>query len=567
MFVRAKRSVQNGRTYEYLQIVESFRDGGRVRQKIIATLGRLDELKESGKLEGLMTSIAQFSSKGAVIGEHKKGALVEHGTKKIGPGMLFQRLWAETGIKECLQSQLKDRRYRFDVEGAIFLTVMHRLMDSGSDRAAEKWRWDYALPKSIEELDLHQFYRAMAWLGEELPAEEQEGRTPFAPRYVKDLIEEKMFAMRRDLFTEVAIIFFDTTSIYFEGKGGQTLGRRGKSKDHRPDLPQMVVGLVIDGEGRPLCCELWPGNTTDVKTLIPIVDRLRKKFRVVDICVVADRGMISKETISKMEARDLGYILGARMRKQNEVKYEVLGRGGRYREVIPPRKNSKDPSPLKVKEVCVEDRRYVVCHNDEQARKDAADREKIIAALKEQLKQGDKSLVGNKGYRRFIKTPGDGFEIDWDKVKKEARYDGKWVLRTNTDMSTEDVARTYKMLLMVEQLFRTVKSILDTRPIWHKWDETIRGHVFCSFLALVMMRELQERMDAKGHVDAEWDDVLRDLDNINETLVESSDGKRFLIRSEAKGWCGKTFQAVGVALPPTLRQVEKKNGAGLRGET
>ncbi|MHC4121770.1 MAG: IS1634 family transposase [Planctomycetota bacterium] len=554
MFIRKKSTG----SHTYLQIVEAVRQDGKVRQRVISTLGRLDHLQESGKLDGLLASGAKFAKHLSVIGDHKKGKLAEHGTKKIGPSMIFERLWKETGIRRCVQSQLENRRFQFDVEGAVFLTVMHRLMDSGSDRAAEKWRHNYKIPKRIEELDLHQLYRAMAWLGEKLPDEEQVGRTPFAPRCVKDLIEEEMFAVRRDLFTEVAIIFFDTTSIYFEGKGGQTLGKRGKSKDRRPDLPQMVVGLVIDGEGRPLCCELWPGNTTDVKTLIPIVDRLRNRFRVVDICVVADRGMISKTTLKELEERDLGYILGARMRKQNEVKYEVLGRGGRYKEVVPPRNKAKDPSPLKVKEVSVDDRRYVVCYNEEQARKDAADREAIIAALKEQLKRGDKSFVGNKGYRKFIKTPTDGFEIDWDKVKKEARYDGKWVLRTNTDMSTEDVARTYKMLLMVEQLFRTVKSILDTRPIWHKWDETIRGHVFCSFLALVMMRELQERMDAKGHVEAEWNDVLNDLDSVNETLVEASDGKHFVIRSEAKGWCGKTFQAVGVALPPTLRHVNLK---------
>jgi len=562
MFIRKKVVGPN----IYLQIVEGIRENNKVRQRVIATLGRLDQLQESGQLEGLLASGAKFTQSMSIIGEHKKGALTEHGTKKIGPPMVFERLWKQTGIEECLEKLLSGRRFQFDVQGAIFLTVMHRLMDPGSDRAAEKWKRDYALPRSVKQLDLHQLYRAMAWLGDELPAEQQEGRTPFSPRCVKDLIEEEMFFMRRDLFTEVAIIFFDTTTLYFEGKGGQKLGRRGNNKDGRPDAPQMVVGLVIDGEGRPLCCEMWPGNTTDVKTLVPIVDRLRKKFRVMDICVVADRGMISKETVAAIEARDLGYILGARMRKDKEVRDTVLGRSGRYQEVVPARKQSKDPSPLKVKEVIVDDRRYVVCHNDEQARKDAADRVAIINGLERQLKQGDRSLVGNKGYRKYVKSVGERFDIDWDKAKQEARYDGKWVLRTNTDMSTEDVARTYKMLWMVEQIFRTVKSILDTRPIWHKWDETIRGHVFCSFLALVMMRELQERMDAKGHVDAEWADVLRDLDNIDETLVESSDGKRFLIRSEAKGWCGKTFQAVGVALPPTLRQVElkaQKRSAGL----
>jgi hypothetical protein len=553
---------KNSKGHTYIQIVEAYRESGRVKQRIVATVGRLDELENSGKLASLLASGAKLSKDVAVIGEHKNGMVKTVASRRIGSSMVFGRLWKELGIGECIGELTSERRFKFDVEAAIFLTVLHRLIAPGSDRAAEQWRQDYALPKGVMDLDLHQLYRAMAWLGEALPEEEQKGRTPFAPRCVKDEVEERLFAKRRDLFTELAIIFFDTTSIYFEGAGGQTLGRRGNSKDHRPDLPQMVVGLVLDGDGRPLCCELWPGNTTDVKTLIPIVDRLRTRFRVVDICVVADRGMISKETLSELESRDLGYILGARMRRQKEVKYEVLERGGRYREVVPTRKKSKDPSPLKVKEVCVDDRRYVVCFNEEQARKDAADREAILAALKEQIEKGDKSFVGNKGYRKYIKAPKDGFEINWDKAKEEERYDGKWVLRTNTDMSTEDVARTYKMLWMVESLFRTVKSLLSTRPIYHKWDETIRGHVFCSFLALLMMRELQERMDDKGWMDAEWDNVLRDLDTLSETEVESSDGKRFLIRSEAKGWCGKAFQSVGVAMPPSLRNVAKSNPNG-----
>lgn len=551
MFFRTKR---NGpRTY--LQIVESFRENGAIKQRVVATLGRFEELQSSGHLESLIASGARFCEKIAVIGEHKKGALAEHGTKKIGPAMIFERLWKETGIKESLEKHLDERKFQFDVEGAILLTVMHRLMNPGSDRAAEKWKENYALPEGIENLELHQLYRAMAWLGEELPAEEQEGRTPFAPRCVKDLVEEEMFFARRELFTEIAIVFFDTTTLYFEGKGGQTLGRRGNNKDHRPEAPQMVVGLVLDGDGRPLCCELWPGNTTDVKTLVPIVDRLKKKFRAATICVVADRGMISKETVAAIEERKLGYILGARMRKDKEVRDQVLSRGGRYREVVPARKKAKDQSPLKVKEVLIDGRRYVVCHNDEQERKDAADRAAIIAGLEQQLKQGDKSLVGNKGFRKYVKTAGERFDIDWDKVKSESRYDGKWVLRTNLDDPTEDIARTYKMLWMVESLFRSVKSLLETRPIFHKWDETIRGHVFCSFLALVLMRELQERMGEKGHTEAEWADVLRDLDSVEETLVESTDGKRFLIRSEAKGWCGKIFQSVGVALPATLRRI------------
>ncbi len=241
-----------------------------------------------------------------------------------------------------------------------------------------------------------------------------------------------MFQRRRELFTGLDLVFFDTTSIYFEGEGGDTLGQRGHSKDHRPDLYQMVVGAVLDGEGRPVCCELWPGNTTDVKTLVPIVERLEEAAPAseADLASMADRGMISQETLTEWETPERGwqYILGARMRAQTEVRDEVLARAGRYHVVHPPRSQRKDPSPLKVKEVWVDERRYVVCLNEDEARKDAADREAIVTALREQLRRGDKSLIGNRGYRRYVGETGqDRFRIDEAKIAAEARYDGKWV--------------------------------------------------------------------------------------------------------------------------------------------
>ena len=241
-------------------------------------------------------------------------------------------------------------------------------------------------------------------VGRELPKEQQKGRTPFAPRCVKDRVEEALFAHRRDLFSDLQLVFFDTTSIYFEGAGGESLGQRGYSKDHRPDLKQMIVGTVLDGQGRPICCELWPGNTTDVKTLIPVVDRLRSRFAISRVCIVADRGMISKETLDELEKKERGwlYILGARMRTQSEVRDEVISRAGRYRVVHSKSDDSEAPSPLDVKEVWVEGHRYVVCRNPDEARKDAADREAIVAALKKQLRSGANSLVGNRGYRRYL---------------------------------------------------------------------------------------------------------------------------------------------------------------------
>jgi transposase len=332
------------------------------------------------------------------------------------------------------------------------------------------------------------------------------------------------------------------------------------------------VGVVLSGEGRPVCSEMWPGNTTDVKTLLPVVTRLRRRFGITNVCVVSDRGMISRETIAQLEDKHPGlkYILGARMRADHEVRDTVLGWPGSYHEVHGAREHSKAPSPLKVKDIHFtgedgRDRRYVVCHNSEQAAKDRKDREAIVAALEDQLKRGDKSLVGNKGYRKYIRSEGKSFSVDREKVKDEQRLDGKWVLRTNWwEASAAEVALHYKELWMVEAIFRTMKSVLETRPIYHKCDATIRGHVFCSFLALLLRKELQERLAARG-LELEWADVLSDLEALAVTTLRAGAAVCEL-RSMPRGVAGKVVQAVGVALGPSLRFLDDEEAAVWEGE-
>jgi transposase len=550
MFFRVK-SVGS---YQYLQIVHSVRQGEKVRQQVFGTLGRLDELKASGRLEALIRSGLRHCENFAVIDAHAAGETQAVTVLRIGPDLVFGRLWKECGIQEVIQSLLETRRYDFDVERAVYLTVLHRLFASGSDRAAERWREDYLIP-GTEALDLHHLYRAMAFLGDGIESKGQ--KTLGTPRCLKDLIEEELFERRRDLFTEVDLVFFDTTSLYFEGRGGESIGKRGHSKDHRPDLYQMVVGMALDVEGRPICCEMWPGNTADVKTLIPVVKRMRERFRLREITVVADRGMVSQATLEAFEKSDppVRYILGVRMRRQKEVNTSVLGSRARWFESVPERRNAKDPAPLKVKEVWVKERRYIVCLNEEERRKDARDREAIVAHLTEQLRSGDKSLVGNKGYRRYLKVEGSGhFVIDEKQVKAEERYDGIWVLRTNTVHNTETVAHVYKALWTVEDIIRTSKSILETRPIYHKRDATIRGHVFCSFLALLLKQELESRMKRTG-LEWEWKEVIRGLDALQQ--VEANfQGRRFLFRSQLTAHASQAVRATGVAIPPTLQQLQ-----------
>jgi transposase len=544
MFARVKKSGNN----QYLQIVENRRDKGKVVQRVLTTLGRLDQMTEKGEVEALVRSLSRFSEKTLLILSEK--SKVSASAKKIGPVLIFERLWKELGIGSIVSSLVAERKFGFSVERALFLTVLHRLFVSGSDRGCEKWRRNYRID-GAEDIALHQLYRAMAFLGEEIS--DQKDRT-HAPRCTKDIIEEQMFDRRKNLFTDLDFVFLDTTALYFEGEGGKTIGRRGHSKDHRPDLNQMVVGALLDDRGKPIACEMWPGNTADVTSTIPVVTRLKKRFGANRFCIVADRGMISKDTMLALEEAELSYILGVRMRLVQEVRTEVLADVTPYEEVYPEGVHSKEPSPLKVKEVIVNGTRYIVCKNERQVRRDEADRNIIVESLKEKIAKAPASLISNKGYRGFLTITNKSVMLDEEKIKADAKYDGIWVLTTNTKLKAREVALKYKELWMVEHTFRDMKSVIDTRPIYHKRDETIRGHVFCSFLALAMKKELDDRLVSQG-LQFEWADIKQDLKALQEVLLEEN-GSTLAVRTECQGSCGKVFTATGVAVPPTIRVVQ-----------
>src|SRR5262249_25534682 len=414
-----------------------------------------------------------------------------------------------------------------------FARVLHRLLGSGSERSCEKWMADYRIA-GIEELQLHPFYRAMAWLGEEIaPA----GTDALAPRCIKDLIEERLFERRRDLFSDLSLVFMDTTSLSFYGAGGESLGAYGHSKDHRADLKQMILAVVIDGEGRPICTEMLPGNTADATVLLPVVDRLRERFHIGRVCVVADRGMISAATITALEERKLEYILGARERSSAVVRRLVLEDEQPLTPLLVDR--ARGETQLFVKEVKLGAARSILC-NEVEAERERTERQAIVAGLSKQLARGDKALIGNPAYRRYLRRtpsgdgkPGPAFEIDPGKLAEEARFDGVFVLRTNARVTPLQAVLRYRDLLPVEELFRPAKAILRTRPIYHSSDAAIRGHVFCSFLALMLQKELADLCHGHGLV-IEWADLLRDLDRLQEATIEK-DGTAITARTAVAG--------------------------------
>jgi hypothetical protein len=517
MYPRTK--TVDGRTY--LQIVESYREGKKTRQRVIATLGRLDKLTEKGEVDNLVVRLGRYTDKVSVLSEYEKGNLSAGSVISIGPDLIMGRLWEELGIGRAIESLLNGSRYSFPLERAIYLATLARLFFPGSDRRAKRISRDYRVT-GAEEIELHHLYRAMAWLGG-----------------AREGIEERIFDYGRDLFTSLSLVFFDTTSIYFEGAGGEETGRRGYSKDRRPDEAQMVVGVVTDEKGRPISCPMWPGNMTDSATIVPVATSLKKRFGVGEMVIVADRGMIGKKNIESLSSLGFSHILGVKMRLERKAMADVLSRGGRFSQVS---------DNLRVKEVRSAGKRYIVCLNPEEQKKDRLQREAMVSDLKEKLKRGASQLVGNTGYRRFLKVTKAGVRLDEEKIKADERFDGLFVLTTDTDLPAAEVAKRYKELWMVERVFREAKDTLSTRPVFHQKDASIMGHVFVSFLALLIMHELKMRTD-NGF---EWDEMRQDLCALYEVEVESN-GKTYFLRSKLRGVCGKVFNAVGVAIPPSAK--------------
>jgi hypothetical protein len=535
MFFRAKKGGSKEHPHQYLQIVESYRDGQSVRQRVIATLGRLDYLKANGDIDSLTQSLARFSETLRVISASRAPEIQSCRARSWGPALVFGRLWEEQGLPELLGQLAAGRRFQFDVERVSFALSLQRLCEPGSDLQGSEWVKTVEAP-GFEAIALHQMYRTVGWL--------------FENRYE---LERELFFRDRDLFNqELDLVFLDTTSTRVYRSGETEYTKRGYSRDHRPDLPQLVLCVAVDRRGWPISWEVFPGNTADTKAFGRTVAKFRERFQIGRVSIVADRGMIGKETLKLLtedERSPYDFILGCRMRKVTEVREEVLSRAGRYQEVSP---------NLKVKEVVVEGRRYVVCKNDEEAKKDAAARAAIVARLREKLGAGQaKSLVGNLGYRRFLQGAKGSWLIDEAAVKNDERFDGVFVLRTNLDLAAAEVATTYKGLWRVERTFREEKSTLEVRPLFHHQDDTRIGHIVASFLALRLEVDLQRKLEEKG-IDAPWPDLMRDLTEFRAVRMDL-DGVPYLIRTDLEGHAYDAFRSAGVRVPPRVTPLRERN--------
>ncbi len=505
MFVRtATRRNKDGSAVRYVQLVQNEWDPATKssRMRVVHSFGREDQLDRAA-VERLAGSLGRLLGPGQQTG----GAAPElayAGSVVFGGTYLLDQLWQRLGIGQVMAATLDRTRRDATTERVLFALVANRALEPSSKLAAAHWAGRKAhidrLPATTDDA----CYRAMDWLHQ-----------------VRGPLEKQVFSqVAAALNLEVDLLFFDTTSTYFEvdgedepvprdkdgspvpgsGDSSEAAGQKamggfrvfGKSKDHRDDLPQIVIGMAVTRGGIPVRVWCWPGNTADSALIRQVKDDLRE-WTLSKIVWVADRGFASKANRRYLRRGDHHYIIGEKLRSGSAEAAAALSRQGRYQEVT---------ANLRVKEVKIaEDERFVICHNPEGAERDAATRARLLAQLKEMIDGTDtltatrraelRGVISTKpGLNRYLRvTPGGLLRIDARVVKAEENLDGKYLLRSSDPgLPAADIAAGYKQLLEVERGWRDMKQVIDLRPVYHRLEQRIRAHVILCWLALLLIR-------------------------------------------------------------------------------
>jgi len=516
---------RDGSVRRYLQIVESVRMAGRPRQRVVATLGRVDELA-SGGLDRLIHSLAQFAPQLQVI--DALSAIAADAGRAWGLVLVARALWERLGVGPRLRQLVQRAGHTVPWDEAIFAMVVNRLADPQSKRGMLAWLPTVWEPRWAD-LELHHLYRGLDLLAAVGPE-----------------LERVLFGGYRDLFhLELDLVFFDTTSTYFVGHPQTPLAQRGYSKDHRPDRQQLLLGLLMTRDGLPVGHWVFPGATVDHQAMARALADHKQRWPITRLIVVGDRGMVTPHLVEWLEAARWEYILGQPLRRRRVVD-PVLRWRGRYHWLRRPDGSrllglKEAPGPGGT--------RLILAYNPERAAEDAALRDALREQLAAALDHGAvRSLL--KGYRRYVITEGTPLRINEQAFRADARYDGKFVLRTNTSLPRAEVVAAYKQAWQIERAFRTLKSHLDLRPMFHWTDARIQGHVTVCVLALVLEYTFQRLLrDAGGPASTRL--VLADLERVQAVPLTVGD-HQYLCRTPLVGQSATAFRVAGVPIPPSI---------------
>ena len=544
MYVRrTQRKRSDGSVVGYLQLAHNRRVGGQTVAEVLVNLGREDQLDLEGlrRLAGSITRYLDGEDADPVASGCSADGLRVVSSKTYGTVWLLDQLWVRLGVAAALGGVLGARRFTMDVERVLFALVCNRAVAPSSKLAASEWASEDAAIPGLALMDEDQAYRAIDLLVEADAC---------------GAVQEAVFFAAADLLNlEVDLLFFDTTSTYFERDAADEAGEDdsvglrayGHSKDHRSDLPQVVIGLAVTREGIPVRVWCWPGNTNDMSVIAEVKDDLRG-WRLGRLITVVDRGFSSDANLAYLTRSGGHWIAGERMRDGAKDAQEALSRQGRYQTV---RDN------LRVKDVRIgadeeTAKRFIVCHNPAEAERQKTLRDQTIRRLQAELarlaeerarlvatatkktpagerartrlaeahSRAESALRDHPTLGRYLRQSTSGrLLIDRTKIQAEERLDGKYLLSSSDPtLSAEDVALGYKNLLEAERGFRDLKGILELRPVYHRLEQRIRAHVTLCWLALLLIR-VAERQTGET-----WQRISRELNRLHLVTLEGTAG-------------------------------------------
>lgn len=492
MYPKITTKIQNGKVYRYLSLVESYRDNGKVRQKLIYSFGAITDPVVKSRIDSLLYKLRKYST-GTLF---KPEEVSCESSQLFGQPLIGKLLWDKLQISEAIKELTCMRKTEFDISLYSLVLVLNRLIAPKSDLATSIWyKQIYLKELEDKELELHNFYRALDCLYE-----------------IKERLENRLFNRLCDLFTlKVNIVFYDLTSTYFEGEGPE-IAQYGHSKDGKPGCHQILLALIITEEGFPIGCEIYPGNYPETYTMSNVLENLSKRFQIARCIFVCDRGLVSKRNLKDIKEHNYQYIVAVKSRDKDIIK------------IIDPdiKTYTKIDDNIFAKKINVSGKRFIVYHNQERALKDEKERNELLERITNSLEnlakwysQGEiksqkevitriSNILSSEKKRKFITYKFEGnkfiFKINQKVVAQEKLLDGKTILHTDVlDLPLKKIVESYKSLSRIENCFRDIKSLLKLRPLRHYTEKRVKAHIFVCVIALLLERILEEFLARKKY--------------------------------------------------------------------
>ena len=530
MFVKITKS---GR-YEYVQLVRSYRYNNNIKHQVLLNLGRLDQIKDNPSFQHLAIRLQEISNLKNQINMDNisEAEIVNWGY------IVYQKIWQEFGLDKTLSRLTKKRKTQFNLDKASFLMVIQHLLDAKSKLATYSHQNRYI---DLPEIELQHLYRSLDLLSEN-----------------KEILEEEIFFKNCHLFNiQVDVVFYDVTTFAFESVRKDSLRDFGFSKDAKFKEVQVVMGLLIDREGRPIGYELFSGNTFEGKTLEVSLDKLKKRFTIGKVIIVADRGINSKINLKKIKDKGYDYIFASRIKNmKKDIKEEIFNKEG-YKTTDGVSYKIID-YVNKIDKTCELPENLIITYSPKRAEKDRADRERLIKKARALLKNKSYITASNKrGGKKYLKGSKDiNWTLDDEAIKKDEIFDGYYGIETSEkNLTAKDVLKAYQDLWKIEESFRIMKSTLSVRPIFHWTEPRIKGHFVICFLAFLLERTLEFKLK-KANLSASPQKIQEVLNSMNfaEVKIEK---RKFLIKTKFDNLGNKILRLLHIKSPKNLTPINE----------